>query len=244
MNEDRIEGRNAVIEALRAGREIDKIFINSEGDATLGHIAAKARDMGITVVKTDRRKLDSLSETSSHQGVIAFVAAHTYASVEDMLEKARELGEKPLIVICDELSDPHNLGAIIRTADAAGAHGVIIPKRRSATLTATVAKASAGAIEHMLIAKVPNIAAVIRDLKKENVWIYGAAAEGSAPMYSTDFTGPTAIVIGSEGDGLGRLVGESCDQLVSIPMRGSMSSLNASNAAAVLLYEVLRQRRG
>ncbi|MBQ9980593.1 MAG: 23S rRNA (guanosine(2251)-2'-O)-methyltransferase RlmB [Oscillospiraceae bacterium] len=244
MTEHRIEGRNAVIEAMRVGREIDKILINSEGDSTLGHIAAKARDLGITVVKTDRRKLDSLSETGSHQGVIAFVAATTYATVEDMLELARERGEKPLIVICDELSDPHNLGAIVRTADAAGAHGVIIPKRRSATLTATVAKASAGAIEHVLIAKVPNITATIKELKEQGIWVYGAAAEGSQSMYKADFADAAAIVIGNEGEGLGRLVRENCDVLVSIPMKGGMSSLNASNAAAVLLYEAVRQRIG
>lgn len=240
-----IEGRNAVIEALRAGRVIDKVYIaKGETDKNLSFIASKAKSQGAAVVEADRRKLDAMSRTKAHQGVVAVAAAHEYASVEDILQKARDLGEKPLIVVCDELSDPHNLGAIIRSAECAGAHGVIIPKRRSAGLTAIVAKASAGAIEHVLIAKVPNITSTLEDLKKEGVWIFGTAASGTTRLYDADLKDGAAIVIGSEGDGMSRLVTESCDFLVSIPMKGKINSLNASAAAAILLYEAVRQRIG
>lgn len=238
-----IEGRNAVIEALRAGRTIDKIFINKgEVDKTLGHIASKARDAGIVVVECDRRKLDFMSVTKAHQGVIALCAVKEYCSVEDILARAEELGEDPFIIICDEISDPHNLGAIIRSAECAGAHGLIIPKRRSAGLTAIVDKASAGAAEHSLIARVPNISAVIATLKEKGLWIYGTAADGESDLWHTNFSGPVALVIGSEGDGIGRLVKENCDCIVSLPMKGKISSLNASAAAAITMYEVLRQR--
>ena len=240
-----IEGRNAVIEALRAGTPIDKVYIaRGETDAALGHIAAKAKAAGAAVVDCDRRKLDAMSVTHAHQGVIAVAAVRAYATVADILNEAKEKGEPPLILVCDELSDPHNLGAVIRTAECAGAHGVIIPKRRSAGLTATVAKASAGAVSVLPVARVTNIPAVLEELKREGLWVYGAAGEAAGTLYETDFKGPTAIVIGSEGDGLGRLVREKCDGLVSIPLRGQISSLNASAAAAVLLYEVLRQRLG
>ena len=240
-----IEGRNAVTEALRAGTALDKLYIaRGETDHTLGRIAAQARKSGVVVVECDRRKLDAMSETHSHQGVIAVAAAQAYAAVEDILQRAADRGEPPLVVVCDEISDPHNLGAIIRTAECAGAHGVIIPKRRSAGLTATVAKASAGAVSVLPVARVTNIPAVLEELKREGLWVYGAAGEAAGTLYETDFKGPTAIVIGSEGDGLGRLVREKCDGLVSIPLRGQISSLNASAAAAVLLYEVLRQRLG
>ena len=238
-----IEGRNAVTEALRAGTPIDKIFIaRGETDKTLGHIASTARAAGVVVVEADRRKLDYMSATKAHQGVIALAAVREYASVEDILSAARERGEAPLLVVCDEISDPHNLGAIIRTAECVGAHGVIIPKRRSAGLTAIVDKASAGALEHMAIARVPNLVAAIETLKKNGLWIYGTAADGSNELWKTDLTGPACIVIGSEGSGISRLVREKCDFLVSIPLRGQISSLNASAAAAVLLYEALRQR--
>ena len=240
-----IEGRNAVTEALRAGTPIDKIFIaRGETDKTLGHIASTARAAGVVVVEADRRKLDYMSATKAHQGVIALAAVREYASVEDILSAARERGEAPLLVVCDEISDPHNLGAIIRTAECAGAHGVIIPKRRSAGLTAIVGKASAGAAEHMKIARVPNIPAVLKWLKNEGVWVYGAAAGGSNELWDTDFTGSCAIVIGSEGDGMGKLVRENCDFIVNIPMAGKINSLNASAAASIIMYEVLRQRRG
>lgn len=238
-----IEGRNAVIEALRAGRTIDKIFINKgETDKTLGHIASKARDAGIVVVECDRRKLDFMSATHAHQGVIAVCAVKEYCSVEDILAIARERGEAPLIIVCDEISDPHNLGAIIRSAECVGAHGVIVPKRRSAGLTAIVDKSSAGALEHMAVARVSNIPAALKELQSEGVWIYGTAADGDNKLWETDFTGSMALVIGSEGDGMGRLVRECCDFTVSLPMKGRVGSLNASNAAAICMYEVLRQR--
>ena len=244
-NDGVIEGRNAVIEALRAGVTIDKIYImKGETDATLGHIASSAREKGVVVVDADRRKLDGMSRTHSHQGVIALAAVREYASVEDILAGAREKGEAPLIVVCDELSDPHNLGAVIRTAECAGAHGVIIPKRRSAGLTAIVAKTSAGAVSHLPVARVPNIPSLLKQLKQEGVWVFGTAADGNTTLYNADLKGPAAIVIGSEGDGMGRLVGEQCDFRVSIPMKGHINSLNASAAAAILLYEAVRQRLG
>ena len=219
-----IEGRNAVIEALRAGTAIDKIYIaRGETDAALGHIASTAR-------------------TKSHQGVIAVAAVREYASVEDILNAAREKGEAPLIVVCDELSDPHNLGAVIRTAECAGAHGVIIPKRRSAGLTAIVAKTSAGAVSYLPVARVPNLTAALKGLKEQGLWVFGADAGGGTVLYDADLKGPAVIVIGSEGDGMGRLVREQCDFLVSIPMKGQLNSLNASAAAAVVLYEAVRQR--
>ncbi len=240
-----IEGRNAVIEALRAGRAIDKIYIaRGDVDKTLGHIASKAKEKGIVVADCDRRKLDFMSRTHAHQGVIAVAAVREYCSVEDILDVAEERGEEPFVIICDEISDPHNLGAVIRSAECAGAHGVIIPKRRSAGLTAIVDKASAGAAEHMAIARVPNIPAVIKELKNKGLWIYGTAAEGSSPLWETDFSGPLALVIGSEGDGMGRLVAENCDFTVSLPMKGQVSSLNAAAAASITMYEVLRQRSG
>lgn len=238
-----IEGRNAVIEALRTETTIDKIYIaKGETDKTLGHIASKARDMGIVVVEADRRKLDNMSRTHAHQGVIALAAVREYVSVQSILDAAAEKGEAPLLVVCDEISDPHNLGAILRTAECAGAHGVIIPKRRSAGLTAVVAKTSAGAVSYMPVARVPNIAALLKDLKKQGVWVFGTAAEGTTTLYDADLKGAAAIVIGSEGDGMSRLVAENCDFLVSIPMKGKISSLNASAAAAILLYEAVRQR--
>ena len=203
---DLIEGRNAVIEALRAGRTIDKIFIaKGDVDKTLGHIASKARSAGIVVTEADRRKLDAMSQTHAHQGVIALCAVKEYSTIEDMLAVAAERGEAPFLVLCDEISDPHNLGAIIRTAECVGAHGVIIPKRRSAGLTAIVDKASAGALEHMAIARVPNLVAAIETLKKNGLWIYGTAAEGSNELWKTDLTGPACIVIGSEGSGISRV---------------------------------------
>ena len=243
-NEGQIEGRNALTEALRSGRTIDKVFIASgETDRGLQRLAAQAKEAGAVVVPVDRRKLDQMSLSHAHQGVIALVAARGYFSVDEILAEAESRGEQPLIVICDELSDPHNLGAILRSAECAGAHGVIIPKRRSVGLTAVVAKASAGAVEYMKVARVTNIAATIEELKEKGVWIFGTAAEGSIPMYEADLKGAAAIVIGSEGDGMSRLVRESCDVTVHIPMRGRISSLNASAAASILLYEAVRQRQ-
>ena len=238
-----IEGRNAVIEALRSETAIDKIYLaKGETDKTLGHIASKARAAGIVVVEADRRKLDNMSRTHAHQGVIALAAVREYATVEDILAVAAERNEAPLLVICDEISDPHNLGAIIRTAECAGAHGVIIPKRRSAGLTAIVAKTSAGAVSYLPVARVANLSATIKELKKQGVWVIGTAADASTNLYDADLKSAAAIVIGSEGDGMSRLVAENCDFLVSIPMKGRISSLNASAAASVLLYEAVRQR--
>lgn len=242
-NENMLEGRNAVTEALKAGRTIDKVFLASgDTDSTLRYIASLAKKTGAVVTYCDRRKLDTMSQTGAHQGVIAMAAAREYSSIEDILNLAQERGEAPLIVICDEITDPHNLGAILRTAECAGAHGVIIPKRRNSGLTAVVAKTSAGALEYMPVARVSNLTSAIKTLKEHGVWIYGTAADGAAPLYKTDLTGAAAIVIGSEGAGMGRLVSEACDFMVSIPMKGHINSLNASNAAAILLYEAVRQR--
>ena len=243
--EGQLEGRNALTEALRAGRTIDKVFIaDGDTDRALQRLAAEVKEAGAVIVPVDRRKLDQMSFTRSHQGVIALAAAHDYYTIDDILEEAAARGENALIVICDELSDPHNLGAIMRSAECAGAHGVIIPKRRSVGLTATVAKASAGAVEYMKVARVTNINNAINELKEKGVWVFGTAAEGSVPMYKADLTGPAAIVIGNEGDGMSPLVRKNCDMLVHIPMKGRISSLNASAAASILLYEAVRQRLG
>ena len=240
-----IEGRNAVLEALRAGTPIDKLYLaRGETDAALGHLASTARERGVVVVECDRRKLDAMSLTHAHQGAVAVAAVRAYATVEDILQAARERGEPPLVVVCDELSDPHNLGAVIRTAECAGAHGVIIPKRRSAGLTAVVAKTSAGAVSHVPVARVPNLPALLRELQEAGLWIFGTAADGDTLLYDADWRGPAAIVIGSEGRGMGRLVAERCDFKVRIPMKGKLNSLNASAAAAILLYEAVRQRLG
>ncbi len=241
--EGQLEGRNAITEALKNGRTIDKIFIaTGDTDRALQHLAATAKEAGAVVVPVDRRKLDAMSSTGRHQGIIALAAAHEYFSIDDLLQVAADRGENPLLVICDELTDPHNLGAILRSAECAGAHGVIIPKRRSVGLTATVAKASAGAVEYMKVARVTNISAAITELKEKGVWIFGTAAEGSIPMYQADLKGPAAIVIGNEGDGMSPLVRKNCDVMVHIPMKGSISSLNASAAGSILLYEAVRQR--
>ena len=243
LPEGMIEGRNAVIEAIRSGITINKVFLaDGDTDKALGRLAAMAKEAGAVVVRIDRRKLNEMSPTGAHQGIIAAVAAHEYVTVDDLLAAAESRGEAPLLVVCDELSDPHNLGAILRTAECAGAHGVIIPKRRSVGLTALVGKASAGAIEYMPVARVSNIAATLRELKQRGVWIFGTAAEGATPLYDADLTLPAAIVIGNEGVGMSRIVAEQCDFKVSIPMKGRISSLNASAAAAILLYEAVRQR--
>ena len=227
--EGQLEGRNALTEALKSGRTIDKVFVAAgDTDRALQRLAAQAKEAGAVVVPVDRRKLDQMSTTRSHQGIIALAAAHEYCTIDDILEEAAARGENALIVICDELSDPHNLGAIMRSAECAGAHGVIIPKRRSVGLTATVAKASAGAVEYMKVARVTNINNAINELKEKGVWIFGTAAEGSIPMYKADLTGPAAIVIGNEGDGMSQLVRKNCDVMVHIPMKGRISSLSAT----------------
>ena len=243
INESKIEGKNAVMEALKAGRTIDKVYIvRGESDKSLKFIASKARAAGAVVSEVDRRKLDFMSETHAHQGVIAVAAVREYSTVEEILNIAAERGEKPLIVICDEISDPHNLGAIIRTAESAGAHGIVIPKHRSAGITAIVEKTSAGAVEHMAVARVANINAAMDKLKDAGVWIFGTAADADTGLWQADLKGAAAIVIGSEGEGMSRLVAENCDFKVSIPMHGKVSSLNASAAAAIMLYEAVRQR--
>ena len=242
LSEDMIEGRNAVTEALRSGRTVNKVYLaDGDTDRALGRLAAMAKEAGAVIVRIDRRKLNEMSQTGAHQGIIASVAVHDYATIDDILAAAEAKGEAPLIVLCDELSDPHNLGAILRTAECVGAHGVIIPKRRSVGLT-VVGKASAGAVEYMPVARVSNLTAAIRELKQRGVWIFGTAADGAVPLYSADLKGPAAIVIGNEGVGMSRIVADNCDFKVSIPMKGRISSLNASAAAAILLYEAVRQR--
>ena len=239
-----IEGRNAVIEALRTEASIDKIFIQKgETDKTLGHIASKARAAGIVVVEADRRKLDGMSRTHAHQGVIALAAVREYVSVEDILADAAAKNEKPLIVVCDEISDPHNLGAIIRTAYCAGAHGVIIPKRRGVGLTSAVFKSSAGAAAHIPVARVANLSSTVDELKEKGVWVYGCDMEGET-WCSVNFDGGVALIIGSEGKGMSRLLKEKCDVMVSLPMLGEATSLIASVAGGIIMYEVARQRLG
>ncbi len=242
--ENIIEGKNAVIEAIRAGRPLDKIFLaRGSRDKALGFIASNARSAGIPVTECDRRKLDAMSATNgAHQGVVAVAAAREYCTVEDILALARERGEDPFVVVCDGLEDPRNLGAVIRTAECAGAHGVIIPRHHSAGVTAAADKASAGAAEHMLIARVANLTGALQELKEAGLWVYGAEADGSSALWHTDMKGPVCLVIGSEGQGLSRLVRENCDFVMTIPMAGRVNSLNASVAAALLLYEVVRQR--
>ncbi len=241
--DDKIFGTNPVFEALNSGREIDKILIlEGARHSRLAQIISLAKKRGIQYSTTNRKKLDELSENGNHQGIIAFAAAHEYSSVEDILKLAESRGEAPFVIIAEGLSDPHNLGSIIRTANASGAHGVIIPKNRSVGLTATVAKVSAGALEYTPVARVTNISSTIDDLKKQGVWVAGTALEGSVMHYDADLTGALAIVIGSEGAGLSRLVREKCDFLVRIPMLGQAESLNASVAAGVLMYEAVRQR--
>lgn len=239
-----IAGRNAVAEALRAGRPIDTLFVRS-GDRTgsVNSLIRKARDAGVTVKECDGRKLDFLCNGENHQGIAAVAAVHAFAEVEDLFALAESRDEPPFLIVCDEIEDPHNLGAILRTAECAGAHGVVIPKRRSAGLTAAVGKASAGAVEYVPVARVPNIAAFLEELKKRGVWIYAADMDGQS-WCQTDFSGAVALVIGSEGFGVSRLVKEKSDFIVSLPMKGRISSLNASVACGVLCYEVARQRAG
>ena len=240
-----IEGRNAVIEALRAGTTMDKIYLaKGETDKTLGHIASKARAQGIVVVEADRRKLDGMSRTHAHQGVIALAAVREYVTVQSLLDAAAAKGEPPLLVVCDEISDPHNLGAILRTAECAGAHGVIIPKRRSAGLTAIVAKTSAGAVSYMPVARVANIGETIRRLKEQGVFVYCADMDGVS-LRKNNLTGPIALVLGSEGSGVSQLVKKLCDGVVRLDMAApgtGVDSYNVSVAAGIILYEIQSQR--
>ena len=240
--ESKIEGRNPVIEAFRSGRTIDKLFVlDGCQDGPVRTILREARKQDTFVSFVSKERLDQLSETRHHQGVIAIAAAYTYASVDDILDRAREKGEDPFIFILDGIEDPHNLGAIIRTANLVGAHGVIIPKNRAAGLTATVAKTSAGALNFTPVARVTNLARTMEELKKEGIW-FVCADMGGTRMYDLDLTGPIGLVIGNEGEGVGKLVRKSCDLTASIPMKGDIDSLNASVAAGVLAYEIVRQR--
>lgn len=237
-----VEGRNAVLEAFRSGKTIDKLFVlDGCQDGPVKSIIREAKKTDTIINFVDKERLDRLAGTGHHQGVVAQAAAYEYAEVEDILKAAKDKGEAPFIFILDEIEDPHNLGAIIRTANQAGAHGVIIPKRRAVGLTATVAKTSAGAINYTPVAKVTNISKTIEDLKKQGMWFVCADMDGTT-MYDLNLTGPIGLVIGNEGSGVGRLVKEKCDFVASIPMKGDIDSLNASVAAGVLAYEIVRQR--
>ncbi|MBP5564198.1 MAG: 23S rRNA (guanosine(2251)-2'-O)-methyltransferase RlmB [Lachnospiraceae bacterium] len=241
-NESMIEGRNAVIEAYRSGKYVDKIYVlDGCQDGPILTIKREAKKAGSLIKYVDKSLLDNMSETGKHQGVIAVTAAYDYAEVSDILDAAREKDEPPFIVLLDNIEDPHNLGAIIRSAHQAGAHGVIIPKNRAVGLTATVARTSAGALNYMPVAKVTNLSKTIEDLKKEGIWFVCADMDGDL-MYNLNLKGPIGVVIGSEGEGVSRLVKEKCDFVASIPMKGQIDSLNASVAAGILCYEIVRQR--
>ena len=243
-NENIIEGRNAVLEAFRSGKTIDKLLIlNGCQDGPVKSIIREAKKQDTLIQYVEKERLNQLGGTGKHQGVIAYAAAYAYAEVEDMLKLAKERGEDPFLVLLDNIEDPHNLGAIIRTANLAGAHGVIIPKRRAVGLTATVAKASAGALYYTLVAKVTNLTRTMEDLKKQGLW-FVCADMGGEQMYRLNLTGPIGLVVGSEGEGVGRLVKEKCDYIAGIPMKGDIDSLNASVAAGILAYEIVRQRLG
>ncbi len=238
-----LEGRNPVIEALKSGREIDKILLaKGEMEGSIKKIYALAKKRNIVLQGVDRSKLDSMSLTKAHQGVIAMTAVKEYVRVKDILKAAEETGEQPFILILDGITDPHNLGSIMRTADGAGVHGIIIPKRRAVGLSPAVAKVSAGAVEYVPVARVVNISREIDNLKEAGIWIAGTDSNAAKTIYEADFTGPLAIVIGGEGEGMGRLVSEKCDFHVKIPMKGFISSLNASVSAALIMYEALKQR--
>lgn len=237
----KIAGRNPVTEAIRAGRPIDKVLIQEGAGGAADRVRKLAQDNGIPVEIVPKRDIDKVAQGENHQGIVAFASAHEYASVDDILAAADRAGEPPFIVVLDGIEDPHNLGAILRSAECAGAHGVIIPKRNACGLTETVAKSSAGAVEYVPCAKVTNIARTLDDLKERGIWIYACDMDGET-YYKQDMKGPCAIVIGAEGNGISRLVKEKCDFTVSMPLKGKIQSLNASNAACVLMYEIRRQR--
>lgn len=242
VNESLISGRNAVKELLSSGRDVDKIYVQKgEREGSVKMLIAKASERKIPIIEVEKLKLDSMCQGSSHQGIVAMASEHDYSSVDEIIEYAESKGEKPFIVICDGIEDPHNLGAIIRSAECSGVHGVIIPKRRAVGLTHVVAKSSAGAIEHMRVARVTNLSTLIDDLKERGLWIYAADMGGEA-YNKTDFSGAVAVVLGSEGFGISRLVKEKCDFIASIPLYGNVNSMNVSCAAAVILTEVAKQR--
>ncbi|AJA49749.1 TrmH family RNA methyltransferase [Clostridium pasteurianum DSM 525 = ATCC 6013] len=241
--EDLVEGRNAVIEALKSDRTVEQILIaKGDNEGSINVIYALAKEKHIVVKEVDRKKLDQMSDTGVHQGVIAIVTPYKYFEIDDIINYAESKGEKPFIIILDEIEDPHNLGSIIRSAEICGAHGIIIPKRRNVGITPIVYKAAAGAVEYMKVVKVTNINSTIDILKKKGIWIYGADMEGKSYCYENNFLGATALVIGSEGKGISKLTKEKCDVLVKIPMIGKITSLNASVAAGIIMYEVLRQK--
>ena len=242
-NPNLIIGRNPVMEAVKSGRTIDKILMQKDGEGSIRKIASLARERGLLIQYVDRVALDRLTQSHAHQGIAAYVSAYSYCEISDILQRAKDRGEAPFVILLDGLEDPHNLGAIMRTADAVGAHGIVIPNRRAVGLTETVAKASAGAIEYIPVARVANMTAAIDELKKEGLWI-GACDMDGQEYYQAQLSGPLGLVVGSEGQGVSRLVRENCDFILSIPMVGRISSLNASNAAAILMYEVFRQRTG
>ncbi len=245
MSEQYVVGRNPVLEILKADKEVEKLYVlKGELQGSINKIIGIAKDRKIIIQQVDRAKLDSMSDGNAHQGVVALITDYKYATIEDILNKAEEKQQPPFVIILDEIEDPHNLGAIIRTAECAGAHGVIIPKRRSAQVNQTVYKSSAGAVEHMLVAKINNVVNTIEELKDKGLWVYGADINGADYHFNTSLKGAIALVIGNEGKGMSRLVKEKCDVLVKIPMEGKISSLNASNAAAILIYEVFRQNHG
>ncbi len=240
--EDHIVGRNAVMEALKSGRPLDSVLVaRGERQGSIGAIVARCRENGIPVKETDSRKLDAMAQ--NHQGVIAIAACKDYVTLEELFAAAEEKGEPPFFIVCDELEDPHNLGAILRTAEAAGAHGVVVPRRRSVGLTGAVYKASAGAVEYVPVARVANITDALKEMKRRGMWIYGLDMDGEN-WCSTDLTGAMALVVGSEGRGVSRLVRENCDFVLSLPMSGRINSLNASVACGIVLYEAARQRKG
>ena len=241
---DKIEGRNSVIELLKAGKDINKLYIQKgEKKGSILEIIKLAKQNKIIMLEIEKTKLDQMSETKNHQGVIAIVPPYEYADVDDILDAAKKKNEDPFIIILDEIEDPHNLGSIIRTAECAGAHGIIIPKRRSALVNSTVVKTSAGATSYMKVARVNNLNETIEYLKEHNVWVYGTDMLGSSYYDEQDYKGGVAIVVGSEGEGMGRLIKEKCDFLIKIPMKGKINSLNASVSAAIVMYEVMKQRR-
>lgn len=248
LSEDRLEGKNPILEALKAGRTIQKLWVqkpNAESgrlDPNVSKIINMSRETGALVIELDKRALDQMSQTHGHQGVIAQVAMHAYAEIDEMTATAKEKGEHPFLIILDEIKDSYNLGSILRIADAAGAHGVVIPKHRSVGLDATVAKASAGAMEYVPVAKVTNLTQTIEALKEQGFWIVGTDQDGTSAYDKIDYKGPLAVVIGSEGEGIGRLVKKNCDFLVTIPMRGSVNSLNAAVAAGIIVFEAAKQR--
>lgn len=243
IREDIIEGRNAVIEALKSDRTIENIMVaKGDTEGSISVILALAKEKNIVVKEVDRKKLDGLSETRAHQGVVAFITPYKYFELEDIINYAKEKGESPFVIILDEIEDPHNFGSIIRTAEVCGAHGILIPKRRNVGVTPTVYKSSAGAVEHMKIAKITNVNAAIGTLKEYGIWVYGADMDGDEYSFQANFSGAVALVIGSEGRGISKLTKDKCDKLVKIPMAGKINSLNASVAGGIMMYEVLKHR--